>query len=127
MEYIKEFFNSESFSALFASIVAFLSANALTIILFVIKYIKLKGQEMKQKSENDQVVQELTAKYQADIEKLDKEINTKLDEIESIVIKKVVQSDANEKASIENETKIIEQAIAEVKKEVKSLDDIINE
>lgn len=126
MEYIQQFFNSQTFSALFACIVSFLSANAVTIILFAAKYIKLKIKDAKEKAQNDQIIQELTAKHQAEMEQLEKEINTKLDNIESIVIKKVTQSDNNERIAIENETRIIDEAIAQVKKEVKSLDEIIN-
>ena len=118
IETIKEFFSQPEVTALITSILSVISANLLTIILFAVKYIKLKNTEIKNKLQSEEVISQLTAEYNAKISEFASKIDISLANIESTVIKKINDKDALRQEEIEKETILLQQAIEETKKQL---------
>ena len=125
-EWLSSIFNSPEATAIFASIIAWLTANAGTLIVFAIKYIKLKAKELKQKAENDEVIAAIEAKYDAKLADLYEKFISKMDSVENKVVNKIAEQDAEHKAQIKAETVQLETAISQVKETLK-IDDILED
>lgn len=115
-ETIKEFFSSPEMIALVTTAISFLTANLGTLIVFAIKYLRLKAKEMKAKAQSEEVIAQLTAQYNAKIEEFAQHIDMSLDEIEKVVIKKVQEKQDAMEEQIKHETISLEEAIKETKK-----------
>lgn len=115
-ETIKEFFSSPEMIALVTTAISFLTANLGTLIVFAIKYLRLKAKEMKLKAQSEEVIAQLTAQYNAKIEEFAQHIDMSLDEIEKVVIKKVQEKQDAMEEQIKHETISLEEAIKETKK-----------
>ena len=115
-EAIKEFFSSPEMIALVTTAISFLTANLGTLIVFAIKYLRLKAKEMKAKAQSEEVIAQLTAQYNAKIEEFAQHIDMSLDEIEKVVIKKVQEKQDAMEEQIKHETISLEEAIKETKK-----------
>lgn len=114
------------FNALFVTLIAWLSANLGTIILFAVKYLKLKGKELKEKAEHNRTMEEMEARYNAKLEETYEKFLNKMNDVEGHVIKKMVDMDAEQKKEIEAETVRLEDAIYETKKTL-DINDILED
>lgn len=122
-ETIREFFSSPEMIALVTTAISFLTANLGTLIVFAIKYIKLKAKEMKLKAQSEEVIAQLTAEYNAKIEVFAQHIDHSLDDIEKVVIKKVQEKQDLIQEEIKQETISLEQAIKDTKKALQQSDE----
>jgi len=115
-ETIKQVLASPEVTAILTTLLSFLTANLGTLLVFAIKYIKLKVKEAKQQAINQETIQKLTAEYEQKIEAFASKIDSSLDRVESVVIKKVKEKEEVENATIEAETLAIAKAIEDTKK-----------
>lgn len=124
VEALKTLAQNEQFQKILAVLIAWLTANAGTIILFAIKYIKLKAKEIKDKNDNDLMMQLLESKYNKALEASYDKFCNKMDQLEEKVVGKIKSQEEETQQKIDHETETLEKAIAETKKTL-SIDDIL--
>lgn len=123
VETIKEFFSSPEMIALITTAISFLTANLGTLIVFAVKYLKLKATELKNQAQSEKVIEELTARYNAKIEEFAKKVDDSLTKVESAVIKKLDDRDEMQSREIERETIQLEEAIRATKQSLSMTDE----
>lgn len=116
--FLNGFFTSTEWATFFAIAVAYLTSNLGAIILFAIKYIKLKATQTKNEATNQDVLESLNKKYNEKIDAMYKDFANKLDKLNTNVIAKMDTEEANKKAAISEQSTELQKTIETIKKAV---------
>ena len=114
-EFIDALMSNPSVIAIASTVVGLVTANAATIILFIVKMISMKKNEIKNREENARVIEALNAKYNGRLTELEKKLDDKLDKVERAVLDKVQELDTAREQLITDESVSIQAALAEAK------------
>lgn len=113
--FISEIFSSAQMIALVTGVFTWFMANILTLILFAVKYCKLKSNEIKDRMLHEKTIEALTDEYKTSIEKITKIFNEKMDHLEETFGKKVDSVEEQRKEEIKKDTLDLQNAISQVK------------
>ena len=102
-----------------ASAIAFLSANLVSIIIFIVKYLKLKSQELNVRKAYDEKVDELTKKYNDKLEQFSNDMSSKLDALDNHVLGHITDVEDLRKLEIKQNTVELKDTIAAIKDSLK--------